>query len=525
MNKNTTAVIVVATAMVSLSTSTNYSRDGRPFFTGCRSPEQETFTCWWDPGAYGNLTGTPAFKVLYSKSGCQDPMQCPDYVTSGENSCYFNETYTSVWTGYCFMICVDTEWGAVNSQPHYFDLLDILQPDPPVSLTWTLLNGSDSTHYADVMISWSPPPSADVDSGWISLQYQLRYRSSNSEWKMSQLLSQNSLPLYALETLQYYEVEVRCKPLYEGEFSQFSKTLRFILDCKNPSAPVSEVVSSAWVVLAPLTMALSLFLLYSLCSTARIKAMLLPPIPVPKIAGINTDLLQSGSPAELGILSGFFSVSSTMEPEEEPWEDFPELDLQDDTKVVGEPKSVTKGPLTIGSIDSSESGWESIGSAETDCCPKNGKSLIRDSLDSVSSETKSVSLDAVLISKAGLLVGTRLGAEAIKSTEISQHSTTTYASASCLLTKTGKENFKTGPSPNALYKDGGNTTFYSYVADIRPQRGVITVTANGYIQGCAKCNAHTGRQDQRCATSEYLKGMPHEGLTLPENDANYYVTL
>ncbi|RXM92997.1 Growth hormone receptor [Acipenser ruthenus] len=489
MNMSTTVVIVVATAMVSLSASTNYSRDGRPFFTGCRSPEQETFTCWWDPGAYGNLTGTPAFKVLYSKSGCQDPMQCPDYVTSGENSCYFNETYTSVWTGYCFMIRVDTEWGAVNSQPHYFDFLDIY-----------------------------------VDSGWISLQYQLRYRSSNSEWKMSQLLPQNSLPLYALETLHYYEVEVRCKPLSEGQFSQFSKTLGFILDCKNPSAPASEAVSLAWVMLAPLTMALSLFLLYSLCSTARIKAMLLPPIPVPKIAGINTDLLQSGSPAELGMLSGFFSVNSTMEPEEEPWEDFPELDLQDDTKVVGDPESVTKGPLTIGSIDGSDSGWESIGSAETDCCPKNGKSLIRDSLDSVSSETESVSLDAGLLSKAGLLVGTSLGAEAIKSAEISQHSTTTYASA-CLLTKTGKENFKTGPSLNALYKDGGNTTFHSYVANIRPQRGVITVAANGYIQGCAKCNAHKGRQGQRCATSEYLKGMPHEGITLPENDANYYVTL
>ncbi|XP_041087096.1 growth hormone receptor-like isoform X2 [Polyodon spathula] len=521
MRMSTTAIIVVAATMVSLSASTNYSCDGRPFFTGCRSPEQETFTCWWDPGAYGNLTGTPAFQVLYSKSGCQDPMECPDYVTSGENSCYFNETYTSVWTGYCFMIRVDTEWGAVNSEPHYFDFLDILQPDPPVSLTWTLLNGSHSTHYADVMISWSPPPSADVDSGWISLQYQLRYRSSNSEWKMSQLLPQNSLPLYALKTLQHYEVEVRCKPLSEGEFSQFSKTLAFILDCKNPSAPESSECAACktlpvWQVSAAPPSSLKI---------NKIKATLLPPIPEPKIAGINTDLLQSGSPGELGILFGFFSVSSTMEPEEEPWEAFSELDLQDKTKVMGGPESISKRPLTIGSINGSDSGWESIGNAETDCCPKNGKSLIRDSLDSVSSKTASVSHDAGLTAKAGLLVDTSLGAQAIKRAEISQHSTTSCTSASCLLTETGKENFKTAPSPNTLYKDGGDATFYSYVADIRAQRGVITVAANGYIQSCAKSNELTGRQGQRCATSEYLKGMPQEGITLPENDSNYYVTL
>lgn len=34
----------------------------------------------------------------------QEWKECPDYVTAGESSCYFNASYTSIWTPYCIKL-------------------------------------------------------------------------------------------------------------------------------------------------------------------------------------------------------------------------------------------------------------------------------------------------------------------------------------------------------------------------------------------------------------------------------------
>lgn len=60
-----------------------------------------------------------------------------------------------------------------------------MQPDPPIGLNWTLLNISLTGIHADIQVRWEPPPNADVQKGWIVLEYELQYKEVNeTQWKM-----------------------------------------------------------------------------------------------------------------------------------------------------------------------------------------------------------------------------------------------------------------------------------------------------------------------------------------------------
>lgn len=61
-----------------------------------------------------------------------------------------------------------------------FALLLSVRPDPPVSLNWTLLHISPSGLSYDVMVNWEPPPSADVATGWMRIEYEIQYRERNA---------------------------------------------------------------------------------------------------------------------------------------------------------------------------------------------------------------------------------------------------------------------------------------------------------------------------------------------------------
>ena len=70
--------------------------------------------------------------------------------------------------------------------------LSAVQPDPPGSLNWTLLNVSVTNTYYDIILSWKPPKSADVASGWMTLQYEIQYRDVSSDlWKVVRVLNRS----------------------------------------------------------------------------------------------------------------------------------------------------------------------------------------------------------------------------------------------------------------------------------------------------------------------------------------------
>ncbi|KAJ8414018.1 hypothetical protein AAFF_G00066160 [Aldrovandia affinis] len=294
-----------------------------PHFTHCLSREQETFRCWWTAGSFQNLSEPGALRVFFKKSQSGDWTECPEYSAHVPNECYFNKTHTSVWTRYDLQLRSQAQ--NITYHNHRFSVEDIVHPDPPIRLNWTLLNVSRSGLHFDVIVRWEPPPSADVKTGWMTLVYEMHYRERNtSRWNMMDQETGTHQSIYGLHTGTEYEVRVRCKMRLSDNFGDFSETILVFsssIPTKGSPFPVTLVLVFGAVGVGVL------LVLIIFSQQQKLMVILLPPVPAPKIKGIDPELLKKG---KLDELSSILSSHHMYQPElfqEDSWVEFIELDM------------------------------------------------------------------------------------------------------------------------------------------------------------------------------------------------------
>ncbi|NXG21166.1 GHR protein, partial [Grallaria varia] len=300
-----------------------------PHISKCRSPEMETFSCYWTDGNFYNLTAPRTIQLLYMKSIDEDWKDCPDYITSGENSCYFNSSYTSIWVSYCVQLASKNE----VFDEKCFNVEEIVLPDPPVHINWTLLNTSHTGLHADIQVRWDPPPTADVRKGWITLEYELQYKEVNeTKWKELKPRVSTMVPLYSLKTGRDYEIRLRSRQRTSEKFGEFSEIL-YVSFSESDSECVhcTEEIGFPWflvVTFGACGLAVTVILVV-LSKQPRLKMLIFPPVPVPKIKGIDPDLLKKGKLDEVNSILASHGDYKTKLYNDDLWVEFIELDIED----------------------------------------------------------------------------------------------------------------------------------------------------------------------------------------------------
>ncbi|XP_077456982.1 growth hormone receptor a [Stigmatopora argus] len=312
-----------------------------PHFTKCISRDQTTFSCWWSPGSFHNLSDPGMLKVYYQKHLFIPPSssptktewkECPQYFYS-RRECFFDRNETVIWTPYCLQLLSRDNITYFNTDD-CFTVENIVRPDPPVSLNWTCLNVSPSGLNFDVMVMWEPPPSADVSMGWMNIVYEVQYRERNSSnWEALevQLEPQTQQTIYGLDLDKEYEVHIRCRMKAFTKFGDFSESI-FI---QVSEIPAKDSFSLLTLVIVLAIVAAAILIMWIVVSQQqRLMVILLPPVPAPKIKGVDPELLKKGKLDELNFILGNGDLigGPMYSPDfyqDEPWVEFIEVDVKD----------------------------------------------------------------------------------------------------------------------------------------------------------------------------------------------------
>ncbi|KAI4882872.1 hypothetical protein NFI96_013092, partial [Prochilodus magdalenae] len=272
-----------------LSPAAGFSAPGRPRVINCRSPEKETFTCWWEPGDDGGLPTT--YALYYRLEGSETVYECPDYKTAGENSCFFSKNDTSLWVNYNISVVATNAMGKNVSEPVEVDVVYIVQPNTPESVMISVL---EDDHGPYLRVSWEKPRSADTRSGWITLVYQLRVKQAKEEeWEEYDAGMQKYYNVFSLHSGKEYMVQVRCKPDH-GFWSEWTTPAYIQIPDYMPKE------RSIWIMVMVFSAFIFLIIAWTM-SVKRdsVKKYLLPPVPGPKIKGFDQQLLKSGKSEEM----------------------------------------------------------------------------------------------------------------------------------------------------------------------------------------------------------------------------------
>ncbi|XP_051028250.1 LOW QUALITY PROTEIN: growth hormone receptor [Acomys russatus] len=306
----------------------------------CRSPELETFTCYWTEGDNKKLKNPGTTRLYYYKRTLHEQTpkwkECPDYVSAGENSCYFNPSFTSIWTIYC-VVLIDNDY--IVSNQMCFSIEEIVIPDPPVGLTWNLLNISLTKIYGDIKVSWQAPPSADVKKGWVVLEYEVQFKEVNeTTWRVIGPIWGTDTSLYAMVLGKEYELRVRTRQRSLGSFSDFSNILHITFPPADTLTCKEEDFQFPWflIIIFGIFGVAVMLIVVIFSKQKRIKMLILPPVPVPKIKGIDPDLLKEGKLEEVNTILGIHDNYKPDFYNDDSWVEFIELDIDDaDEKTEG----------------------------------------------------------------------------------------------------------------------------------------------------------------------------------------------
>ncbi|KAI5096295.1 prolactin receptor isoform X1 [Silurus meridionalis] len=283
--------IVVLILVFSSSVVEGLQTPAQPRLISCRSPEKETFTCWWEPGDDGDLNTT--YALFFHREGSKTVSECPDYKTAGPNSCFFNRSDTILWEYYYITVEAKNPAGTSTSETTVVDVAYIVQPNTPESVNVEVLDDGD-IKAPFLHVTWEKPQSADTRSGWITLIYQLRVKLAKGDtWQEYDAGMQKNYNLFSLLSGKEYMVQVRCKPDH-GFWSEWTNPVY---------AQMPEYLDkerSVWILVGVISAFVLLILTWTInLKRKSLKHCLLPPVPGPKIKGFDQQLLKSGKSEEV----------------------------------------------------------------------------------------------------------------------------------------------------------------------------------------------------------------------------------